>query len=257
MSRQFYYKDKAAPSPQTTWFVILVFVVISLFTYIGFNRLVSPEANAENSSSTLINENSEFTATPSAKIIRVGIQAGHWKNEEIPDELSKLYWSGGATVGSVEEWAENLLIAKKVAALLKAKGVTVDLLPATVPENYQADLFIALHLDGNDVTSVSGYKIVSSEFDQTGEAELASQMISTSYKEATNFIQDPNITEDMTEYYAFNYIKYLHSISEATPGVILEMGYLTNFNDRQFILSEPDTVAAGIASGILQFLGLK
>src|SRR5439155_12820374 len=80
---------------------------------------------------------------------RVGIQAGHWRSEELPDELASLREQGGARVGGASEVEITLAIAQRVAALLSARGVTVDILPATVPPGYRADAFVALHCDVN------------------------------------------------------------------------------------------------------------
>ena len=58
-------------------------------------------------------------------------------------------------------------------------------------------------------------------------------------------------------YYAFNSRRYQHAIAPTTPAVILEMGFLTNVSDRRVLLGAPDQVAAGIAHGILRFLGTR
>src|SRR5216117_2651475 len=52
----------------------------------------------------------------------------------------------------------------------------------------------------------------------------------------------------------FNWSRYQHSVSPYTPSVILEMGYLSSVDDRTLMLDHPDTLASGIANGILQFL---
>jgi N-acetylmuramoyl-L-alanine amidase len=64
----------------------------------------------------------------------VGLQAGHWLNEEKPAELGRL--QPGATGGGKQEWEVNLAIVERTKALLEAAGVEVDLLPTTVPMRY-------------------------------------------------------------------------------------------------------------------------
>jgi len=58
----------------------------------------------------------------------------------------------------------------------------------------------------------------------------------------------------MRGYFLFNWSRYQHSVSPYTPSVILEMGYLSSVDDRTLMLDHPDTLASGIANGILQFL---
>lgn len=192
-----------------------------------------------------------------AKSIRVGLQVGHWKNDELPDEFSRLRaQGGGSTVGNLTEWEVILEIAKRTASLLEEKKVIVELIPATIPIGYDADLFVTIHADGNDDSRASGFKVAGSDFDRTGKAQTISDMIEQSYLESTGMKKDINVTFDMTRYYAFNYLEYHHTISRSTPGVIVETGFLTNFQDRLTIVSQPDRAARGIANGILEYFNL-
>src|SRR5579859_5337962 len=61
---------------------------------------------------------------------RVGIQAGHWKIEQAPDEMVRLRGDTGTRWGPLREVDVNLRIAELTADLLRSAGVTVDLLPA-------------------------------------------------------------------------------------------------------------------------------
>ena len=93
---------------------------------------------------------------------RVGLQAGHWKAQELPDELQRLRERGGGTSGGGKaEWEVNLAIVEETAFLLRAQGIVVDILPATIPKAYWADVFIAIHADGNTNPNVSGFKVAS------------------------------------------------------------------------------------------------
>src|SRR4051794_1707622 len=69
---------------------------------------------------------------------RVGLQAGHWRSIELPDELRSLRGNGGTAGGGVAEWELNLAVARRAAVRLEAAGVAVDVLPATIPPGYQA-----------------------------------------------------------------------------------------------------------------------
>ena len=58
----------------------------------------------------------------------------------------------------------------------------------------------------------------------------------------------------MRGYYAFNYRRYAHSVAKTTPAAIVEMGFLTNPDDRTLLTQSPDLVAIGIANGIIRYL---
>lgn len=194
------------------------------------------------------------TVSKKTEKIKIGLQAGHWKTEEMPDEFDKLKrQGGGGEVKGYLEWEINLEIANATAGILREKGFEVDVLPATVPIYYKADLFVAIHLDGNDYTSVSGFKSAGSAYDKTGKAEAISDTITEGYLAKTEMRQDTNITEDMTEYYAFNYDDHENAISDETPGVIFEAGFLTNSNDRWILLHKTQMVAQGLADGIIDY----
>ena len=109
--------------------------------------------------------------------LRVGLQVGHWRTEELPDEFERLRRRGGGTRGGgKKEWEVNLAIAEKTANLLRDQGIVVDILPATVPEAYWADAFIAIHADGNDNSSVSGFKVASAyDCSLTGRRQVHSE----------------------------------------------------------------------------------
>ena len=188
--------------------------------------------------------------------IRVGIQVGHWKNSELPDEFERLQEAGGgATAGTITEWEVCLVIAKQVAKLLEEKGVVVDILPATIPVDYKASAFVSIHADGSEDSSTSGFKVAAYEQDRTGVAEQLSKTIEENYAEATGMNVDPNITDNMTSYYAFNANRYDHTISPTTPGVIVEIGFLTSAQDRRNVVDQPNKSAQGIADGIIKYLG--
>src|SRR3954453_3251211 len=90
----------------------------------------------------------------------VALQAGHWNTDQLPEELSHLSLHTGASAGGVNEVDINVAVARLTAERLKERGFKVDLLDATVPPNYTADLFLALHADGSNIASVRGFKAV-------------------------------------------------------------------------------------------------
>lgn len=187
---------------------------------------------------------------------RVGIQAGHWKVDDAPAELPSLRFQGGASFDGVDEVDLNLDIARLVAALLRGRGITVDVLPATIPAGYLADAFVSLHADGDDSHEARGFKIAHGFYRGPHEDDLVT-WLTDSYAHSTGLPWDPAISEDMTDYYAFAWFRYEHALSPFTPAAVLEMGFLSNDDDREVLLGRQSSVARGIADGILRFLAAK
>ena len=185
---------------------------------------------------------------------RVGIQVGHWKIGEVPAELRKIAGQTGAIWEDVHEVDVNMDIAKRVAAMLTLKGVVVDLLPATIPEGYVADAFLAIHADSDGVGEISGYKLAHGPLRGPFEDRLVSA-VKDAYGAATGLAYDGrHITVDMTYYYPFNWGRFLHVASPHTPAALIEMGYISSDDDRAFLTEHADKAADGIANGLLRFL---
>ncbi len=185
--------------------------------------------------------------------VRVALQAGHWKAAEAPDEQAGLR-TNGTRGGGKAEWQVNLEIATLAADILTAEGFEVEILPTTVPPGYLADLFVAIHADGNNNTSISGYRAAAPRRDQTGRAAEFVGLLERSYGEATGLRHYPTVTRRMTGYYAFNYRRYEHALHPMTVGVILETGFLTSPSDRRIIVDSQDRAARGIAAAVSEFL---
>lgn len=187
--------------------------------------------------------------------IRIGLQVGHWKTQEVPPELSALHDSTGARGGGKMEWQVNYAIATRVATELRKFGFLVDILPTTIPEGYRADVFVAIHADNDPKRSgKSGFKISGSWRDMSGKAEMLTKIMQQEYKKATGMHIDPYITNNMRGYYAFSWWNFKHAIHPMTPAVIVETGFLDNPEDRKIILSHPDISSIGITNGIIRFL---
>lgn len=186
----------------------------------------------------------------------VAIQAGHWRSNELPDEFARLRGNSGASAGGVREVDLNIDIAHRIAEYLRSWGNNSYVLPATVPPTYRADAFVAIHSDGHTNTSARGYKIATYHRDWVASSMLVRE-IDDEYGKQTGLPRDWRITENMRDYYAFNSGLYEHTISEETPGAIVEMGFLSNRADRAFMVSNRDLIARSIALGIARFLGTR
>jgi N-acetylmuramoyl-L-alanine amidase len=185
---------------------------------------------------------------------RVGIQAGHWLTAEAPPELRRLEVQTGASWGAYTEWEINLDIAQRVGTLLRKQGLAVDILPTTIPEGYVADAFIALHADSDGFGELSGFKTAHSP--RRGPYEDALEKdLTDAYAAETGLVYDgTHITRAMTFYYGMSWTRFRHATSPFTPSVILEMGYLSNDDDRDLMMRQANAVAVGIANGVLNFL---
>lgn len=185
---------------------------------------------------------------------RVGIQVGHWQRSNLPEELSGLAYNSGAVVSGFSEEEVMYEIAVLVKASLEAAGIVVDLLPVTIPVDYQASAFITLHADGSNDTSISGYKTATPRTDFSGKAQALKEALDQSYEGVTGLEEDFAVTRRMTGYYAFNWRRYNHAIHPQTPAVIVETGFLSNVSDRNLLVNSPELAAKGISEGVLKFL---
>jgi len=185
---------------------------------------------------------------------RVGIQAGHWRVEELPDEQHRLRDSTGARYGPFREADLNLEVAGRVADLLRSSGAVVDLLPARIPPGYRADAFVSLHADGAYRAGARGWKAATPWRASAAARELREALAGT-FPRFTGLPEDRyGTTFYMRGYYAFSPHRYEHAIDPRTPAVILEMGFVTVGQDREVLFGNPQAAALGIAAGILRFL---
>ncbi len=188
--------------------------------------------------------------------VRVGLQVGHLETQNLPDELAQFRRSTGASGGGISEAEANLAVAQAVKKRLESRAVTVDILPATVPPGYSADIFLSIHADGSPDASMSGYKVAPFVRDFTGDAEDLARILHRTYG-ATGLRADPNITRNMRGYYAFNAWRFDHAVSFNTPAAIIETGFMSNPSDRSLLTRQTEIPAGAIAAGILEYLESK
>lgn len=186
----------------------------------------------------------------------IALQAGHWQSGDHPDEFAWLRTSTGASAGGVREVDLNVDIAHRAAEYLRSWGNEAYVLPAKVPPGYKADVFVSIHGDGHANRSARGFKVATYWRDWVATDALVREIIDE-YARQTGLPEDWRITDNMRGYYAFNSGLYEHTISEDTPGAIVEMGFISNATDRGFLISNRDLVARAIALGIARFLGSR
>ncbi len=185
----------------------------------------------------------------------VGIQAGHWQIDQLPDEQYRLRGDTGAQWRTITEASVNLEIARRLVRQLQEAGITADLLPATVPAGYDADAFVAIHADDGAGTAASGWKIAT-PWRSSEASRLLRDDIARTYGRTSGLPEDRyGVSFNMRGYYAFSWTRYEHAVAPATPAVIIETGFLTSAADRPLIVGDPERAARGISAGIIQFFG--
>jgi N-acetylmuramoyl-L-alanine amidase len=184
--------------------------------------------------------------------VRIALQVGHWRTDEAPRELSGLRRNGTSWNG-LAEWEVNLEIARHTGAMLEELGYLVDILPAVVPPDYRAHLFLAIHADASNDHGATGYRVAAPSRDATGRASGFVDLLNRTYGQATGIKRLPTVTRRMRNYYAFNFRRYEHALHPMTIAAIIETGFLTNAGDREIIVSQPERVARGIVDAITAF----
>lgn len=186
--------------------------------------------------------------------IRVGIQIGHLNAALQPDELDSLRYSTGAHANGLDEVTVNGWVAQALAERLAARGFQVDVLPATIPPGYAADLVLSLHADSNLDSGRNGYK--SAHFmpaRNTREALLKLTVDRAMLSRLGLEDDDRNVTGAMLHYYAFNHRRFKHAVAQRTPALIVELGYLSNPADLR-LLKQPELLATVLEAGVLDYL---
>ena len=188
---------------------------------------------------------------------RVALQVGHLRIDELPEDQARLRTQTGGSGGGYREVDINQAVAERAAAILTARGIAVDILPAAVPTGYLADVFVAIHCDAVTDSGANGFKLAryrASALPRNDDALI--EAIRVRYAAATSLPWDDNITRGMSGYYAYNQRLYRSVISPRTPAAIIELGFLTNAHDRALLVGSQDLIAAALAQGILDYLEL-
>jgi N-acetylmuramoyl-L-alanine amidase len=175
---------------------------------------------------------------------RIGIVAGHWKND-----------SGsvcGPNLNNTKEVDVNLRIATLVQQQLVKEGYDVDLLEEFDKRlfQYQSMALVSIHNDSCDFINneATGYKVAAAPDSPYPEKSkrLTDCMIQR-YGNVTGMRYHPNtITPDMTSYHAFN------EIHTNTTAAIIETGFLNL--DYQKLTTETELIARGVTAGILCYI---
>ncbi len=193
-------------------------------------------------------------ANRAAGPVRVGLQVGHLHASEQPDELADLRYSTGGHANGFDEVDANLAVGEALAERLEARGFEVDLLPATVPPGYSADLVLSLHADSSPDPRRSGYKSAHFVPARNPHEAILKVAVDRAMLLGTGMDDDDrNVSGNMLQYYAFNHRRFRHSVARSTPALIVELGYLSHPQDLR-LLRRPDELAAALERGVLGYL---
>lgn len=227
-------------------FFLYAFLLASLFTLFTPDNLFSGQMldrvfQAWQANPTIIATFVERTTTPTTNGGRIGIVAGHWKND-----------SGSVCSDGLTEEQVNLNIATLVQQKLIEQGFIVDLLSEFDDRlsQYQGIVLVSVHSDTCEYISdeATGFKVAAAV--HSAYPEKASRLISCMadrYQAATGLNYLPNtVTNDMTYYHAFD------EITADTTAAIIETGFMNL--DREILTKKPEFVAQGIVDGILCFI---
>ncbi len=176
----------------------------------------------------------------------IGIVAGHWSKDPKSNDPGAVCPNGKTEVEINQE------IATKVQEILKAQGYDVDLLEEWDPRltGYRALALVSIHADSCEYINdqATGFKVAASL--SNPHPELSNRLVAciqNRYAQATGLKQHQgSVTGDMTFYHAFS------EIHNETPAAIIETGFLNL--DYQVLTQKQDSVAGGIANGILCFI---
>ena len=186
--------------------------------------------------------------------VRVGVQIGHLGAEQQPDELANLRFNFGGHANGVNEVDINAAIGHAVASELESRGVVAEVLPATIPAGYRADVLVAIHADSTEDPTRRGYK--SAHFAPARnphEALLKVEVDRQFLGRANRFDDDRNVSGNMLHYYAFDHLRFFHAVDPRTPALLIETGYISHPEELQFLQDE-SAVAVLIADGIMSYL---
>lgn len=185
--------------------------------------------------------------------IRIGIQPGHWRIDELPDNLARLRTSTGAAYGTLRELDLNMAVSRLLVDALNAEGYQAELVPAAIPAGYRADLFVSVHADRADRPDRRGWKLSPPWRPSRRSSELA-EAFSAAFRES-GLPQDHNgITANMRGYFGFSWWRYDNVLSPYTPAVLVEMGFMGNAADLARMRDQPEFYAEIMYRGIQLYL---
>ncbi len=232
---------------RTSWLLMSGWLVILLLILPTLPVAAETEQHAPQATSD------DFVYVP-----RVGIQVGHWYQQELPSEQARIRGDSGTYREGVSEWELNYAVAERIKPILEAQGVQVDLLPATIPPGYRADAFLSLHCDGVDPPIAElrrGWKITT-PYLASPNSLLLEQSFHEVYPTITGLPYDDKhgSLSTMRANYTFAWYRFQHAIAPETPAALIELAFSTNSQDWTLLSEQPELIAEGVAQSLLRYL---
>jgi N-acetylmuramoyl-L-alanine amidase len=160
----------------------------------------------------------------------------------------------GTMVGGAYEKNIDLLVARKVAALLEQRGVNVIMTRqddrfveledrAQIANRRDTDLFVSIHSDSASDRSIDGFTLYVAS-DASREAYNAARAVSTAMS------RTGSDTRGIRE------ADYKVLVQTNCPAILIELGYLSNYADARHLQDGAfqTRLAQAIAAGILDYL---
>ena len=187
---------------------------------------------------------------------RVGIQAGHWQIDQLPDEQRRLAAGYRGAVGLAHrgsgeprDRAEDRAPAPGGRSLRGPSARHGAPRRTTRMRSWQSM-----------PTTGAGPRRAGGRSPRHGAPRRhRASCGTTSQRRMPRYRGFPEdrygISYNMKGYYGFSWYRFEHAVAPTTPAAIIETGFLTSAADRALIVSDPERTARGIAQGIIAYLG--
>lgn len=161
------------------------------------------------------------------------------------------FYDPGAVTGEFKEADVVLNQAKKISQILKEKGYEVVLtrqdnntstplsLRTKIAEDNNADLFISLHCNSSDSASAYGQEVFYNEGGESIAQNIQPALVNGINNNSKFIVNDRGIKKA-----DFRVLK------TKIPAVLVESGFLSNQNDRNYLTDDVNDVEYAIANGI-------
>lgn len=220
----------------------VVATVFTIFTPLGLTFGLSDGIDEIFSPPSAVDSN-VFLPTPTNRPRpRIGIVVGHW---------GQYNDVGAVCPDGLTELDINLEIATRTQQILQQEGFDVDLLKEYDDrlDGYHAIALVSIHVDSCVFYNLeaTGFKVATAL--ATARPDKANRLVAciySRYSEITNLPYHSSVTDDMSNYHAFE------EIHSDTAAAIIETGFLNL--DRLILTQQPDLIAQGIANGVLCYI---
>lgn len=176
-------------------------------------------------------------------MFKVYIDPGHGGND-----------SGAIGVRNVLEKNIVLEVSKKITDILRNRGIEVKMSRTTdvfkslsyrtnEANNWGADCFVSIHCNSSDRKDAKGLETFCYKF---------------KYRKLADYVQNEMVNDKLYTINRGVKEKDLHVVRESNMSACLvELGFISNEEDTNFIEAKKDEMALAIADGICNYLGVK